>query len=74
MKFNLTKQEAMLLQDKGISFDDNKEYTEDEALDLLDLVREIEVSYAQFTGGKEEMLYSQYGSIADKIYSQIPED
>ena len=74
MKFDLTAKEIKLLQDKGIPFDGSREYTEDEALDLLELVREIEVSYAQFTGGTENALYFQYGSLADKIYSQIPEE
>lgn len=74
MKFSLTLQEAMLLQKKGVPFDESKEYTEDEALDLLDQVREIEVSYAQFSGGAEENLYLQYGRLADKIYAQIPEN
>lgn len=74
MKFNLTAQEIKLLQDKGILFDRSREYTEDEALDLLEQVREIEVSYAQFAGGAEETLYFQYGKLADKIYSQIPQE
>ena len=74
MKFSLTQQEEELLQNKGILFDKSKEYTEDEALDLLELVREVEILYAQFTGGAEETLYFQYGRLADKLYTQIPED
>lgn len=74
MKFHLTNQEIELLRNKGISFVASREYSEDEALDLLDQVREIEVSYAQFTGGVETTLFFQYGSLADKIHSQIPED
>ena len=72
MRFILTTQEIKLLKDKGISID--REYTEDESLDLLAQIRDIEISYAQFTSGEEEALYFQYGDLADKIQSQIPED
>lgn len=74
MKFELTAQEIRLLEDQGIAFDAFREYTDAKALGLLDRVREIEVSYAQYTGGTEETLYFRYGSLADKIHSQIPED
>lgn len=74
MKFKLNAQEIQLLSDKGIPFNADHEYTEDEALDLLDQLREIEVSYAQFTGGTEQNLFFLYGNLADKIHSMIPEE
>ena len=72
MKFDLTTQEIALLKEKGITAE--KHYTEEEALELLDQVRDIEISYAQFTGGAEKSLYFQYGDLADKIQAQIPEE
>lgn len=74
MKFDLTPSEIQLLKDKGICYDEDGEYAQDTALDLLDQVRDIEISYAQFTGAAEKSLYFQYGDLADKIQSQIPED
>lgn len=74
MKFDLTQKEIKLLEDKGIQFDKTREYTDDEALELLERVRDIEISYSQFTGGIEKKRYFQYGDLADKMQSQIPED
>lgn len=73
MRFDLTHEEIKLLEDKGVSVDETRDYTDDEALNLLDMVRDIEVSYSQFTGGVEKTLYFQYGDLADKMQSQIPE-
>ena len=74
MKIALLKQDAILLADAGIAYDESKEYSEDEALDLLDAVREVEVSYSQFDRGSKADLYFRYGLIADRIYAQIPEN
>ena len=74
MRFDLTKEEVRLLQAKGIPFAETHEYTDDEALDLLEQVRDVEVSYAQFAGGVGESLFFRYGDLADKIQAQIPED
>lgn len=74
MKFDLTPKEMKLLADKGISFNADHEYTDDEAIDILRMVRDVEESYAQFTGGREEEQYFAYGNLADKIHSQIPEE
>ena len=74
MKIALTSQESSLLQAKGIPFDKSKDYTDDEALYLLEQVREIECSYAQYESGHEATLYMQYSRLGDKIYSQIPEN
>lgn len=74
MKISLLPQDVALLVKAGISYDENKEYSEDEALDLLDAVRDIEISYSQFVHGPESDLYVQYGVIADRIYTQIPEN
>lgn len=74
MKFDLTAKEIELLKNKGIFFNNEHEYSEDEAIELLEQVRNVEISYSQFTGGLEEALYFLYGDLADKIQSQIPDD
>lgn len=74
MKFKLSEKEIGLLKDKSIPFDSARDYTDDEALDFLEQVRDIEVEYAQDYDTDGEKLYFQYGDLADKIQSQIPED
>lgn len=53
MKLNLTVEEAKILEEAGIVFREDGAYSEDEALDLLDQVRDAEISVAQFPSGKE---------------------
>lgn len=71
MKFNLTHDEIQLLSNKGIEA--AGDYTDEEALDILDQVRDVEISYAQFSNITEKTLYFRYGDLADKMQSQIPE-
>lgn len=73
MKFQLTGHEQQLLKDRNIPFDPRQDYTIDEALELLDQVRDAEVMYAQDYGNTQETLYFLYGDLADKIHAQIPE-
>lgn len=73
MKFSFSEQERNLLKNVGVFCEETNEYTEDEALDLLDRLREAEVSYAQFNKGHEASLYLRYGELADKLYAQIPD-
>lgn len=54
MKLNLTVSEINALSSAGISFREGGEYSEDEALELLEQVREAEVSVAQFTSGDQK--------------------
>lgn len=74
MKIILSQEEIDLLKIAGITFDSSKNYSDDEALDLLELVREKEVSLSQYHKGHEEKLFIQYGNIADRIQDQIPEE
>ena len=74
MKILLLRQDIELLKKAGIFHDENKEYSDDEALDLLETVRDLEISYSQFERGHEFDLYVQYGLIADRIHAQIPEN
>lgn len=73
MKLNLTVAEAKILEEAGITFREDGAYSEDEALDLLDQVRDAEISVAQFPSGKERILFERYAAIGDKISEQIPE-
>lgn len=71
MKISLSQSEIDLLSRKGVTVDSTYEYTDDEALDLLDNVRDIEVSYAQGTDTVSTDLYKKYGDIADKLSAMI---
>ena len=73
MKLNLTVAEAKILEEAGIAFRKDGVYSEDEALDLLDKVRDAEISVAQFPSGVERILFEKYAAIGDKIFAQIPE-
>lgn len=73
MKIDLTPQEVELLKNEGIPFLHNGDYTEDEALELLERVRETEVAYSQGTDEKTERRYRQYSELGDKIFKMIPE-
>ena len=74
MIFELTQKEASLLEEKRILFDSAHDYSEDEAFEFLEQVRNIEVEYAQDYSAAGERLYYLYGDLADKIQSQIPVD
>ena len=71
MTIDLTAQEVTLLSNKSIPFDGSYDYTE-EALELLDQVRDAEVSYSQGTDAQSVRLYEQYGDLADKLFALIP--
>lgn len=74
MKLNLTTLEIQALDNAGISFREDGEYSEEEALELLEQVREAEVSVAQFSSGEKKKLFDMYAAIGDKLFSQIPEE
>lgn len=72
MTIDLTAQEVTLLVNKNIPFDGLYDYTDEEALELLDQVRDVEVSYSQGTDAQSVRLYEQYGDLADKLFALIP--
>ena len=74
MKLNLTASEINALSSAGISFREDGEYSVDEALELLEQVREAEVSMAQFTSGDQKKQFDTYAAIGDKLFAQIPEE
>lgn len=72
MRIVLTKTERDMLDAEAIPFDSDRDYTDDEALELLDLVREVEVSYSQGEDSTSREKYRQFQKLADKIYDLIP--
>ena len=72
MKIKLSKDEIALLTNRNIPFAATEDYDDDEALELLDKVREAQVSYAQNEDYEGRELYSRFERIADKIYKTIP--
>ncbi|HJB20940.1 MAG TPA: hypothetical protein H9773_04470 [Candidatus Fournierella merdavium] len=74
MKIELTPQEVALLEAENIPFVSGQEYTEDAALDLLERVRDMEVSFAQGEDDETQRRYRQYAALGDKLFALIPED
>ena len=73
MRFILTEQEASLLASAAINFCADRDYTDGEALLLLDQIRDVEIAHSQFTSEEGKRLYYAYGNIADKIHREIPD-
>ena len=73
MIFKLSPDEIALLEYENIPFAPAEDYDDDAALELLDKVRDAQVSYAQREDASGEKLYSDLERIADKIYEAIPE-
>ena len=73
MKIELTPQEVALLEAEEIPFRQNGDYTEDEALELLERVREAEVAYSQGTDEATERRYRQYSELGNRLFGMIPE-
>lgn len=76
MKIQLNSEDRQMLAQVGISIIPEKDYSEDEAFDLLDQIHDIEVRYAQDAdrNATAKQLANQYAAIADAIQNQIPED
>lgn len=73
MKIELTPQEVALLKARDIALP-GRDYAEDDALALLDAVREAEVYYSQGEDAETQRLYSQYAALGDKLFALIPEE
>lgn len=73
MKIELTPQEVALLKARDIAFEPGRDYAEDDALALLDEVREAEVYYSQGEDAETQRLYSQYAALGDTLFALIPE-
>ena len=70
MKIILNRAEIELLINAEISFNPEKEYSEDEAFELLDKVYEREIYFVQDGNSQSATAYAH---LADKIQGQIPE-
>lgn len=73
MKIELTPQEQKLLKARNIAFEPEQDYTEEDALAILDEVRDAEVYYSQGEDTERRHLYSQYAALGDKLFAIIPE-
>lgn len=73
MIIELTPQEQALLKAREIAFTPGRDYTEEEALAMLDAVRDSEVYYSQGEDAETQRLYSQYAALGDKLFALIPE-
>lgn len=73
MQIKLNDAEMQKLKSESIAFSPEKEYSEDEALDLLELVHDKEAEYSNYPkeAAKEYQLANVFADIADKIQSQI---
>lgn len=76
MRIQLNSDQRQMLAGFGITILPDKEFSEDEALDLLDQVYDVEVLYAQDadTNAAARRLANEYAAIADAIRNQIPEE
>lgn len=73
MRIKLSEAEFQLLNEHDIKVFPSEEYSEDEALEILDEVYDLEASFAQ-SDSDPDNLAMQFAHIGDKIYDQIPED
>ena len=76
MKIRLNETEKELLKIKGIDLNDGQDLSEEEAEDVLDRVRDVEVYYSQQADNdrKAKELAIEYGNLADKIQEIIDEN
>ena len=70
MKIKLDNTDIGLLNSAGIKFEPEKEYSDDEAFDLLDRVYDKEVFFVQDGDSRKA---AAYANLADKIQEQIPD-
>ncbi len=76
MKIILSLQEFEHLKKAEIEISPDIEYSEDEALEILEKVQDIEAMYSNYPDNDKNAyaLSDIYAAIADKIYKMIPED
>lgn len=74
MRIVLNDREKELLEKAKIDYSAMSDYSEMEALDLLDEVHDVEAKYANFPKDDREAqkLFDEYATLADKIQDQIP--
>lgn len=75
MRIQLNNEQQQMLQKVGITIVPDKDYSDNEAFDLLERVYDTEVRYAQTadTDSAARRLAKEYAVIADSIQRQIPE-
>lgn len=73
MRLSLSEEELSLLRSRQIPFSNLKDYDDSAALDLLEMVRDAQVAYSQYSDERGKELYFRYEHLADKIHAAIPE-
>lgn len=76
MRVQLNSTQWQMISSAGISAIPEKEYSEDEAFDLLEQVHDAEVRYAQDADENvtAKEMANAFAVIADAIQNQIPEE
>ena len=73
MLIKLTNQEIRLLNDAGIDYAKDQEYTADAVLGLAEDIYSVEASWAQNDDEKSLSMADKYAYLAEKVKSQILE-
>ena len=76
MKIMISKEEKQLLEAEGIALNEDKDYTEDEALSLLDEIYDAEIMYSNFPDedARSQKKAESFAHLADKIQQAIPDN
>lgn len=76
MKIVLADSEYRLLAAEDIPFDPDREYTDEEALELLELVYDAEIKYSNCPPEDKRAAETaeKYAHLADRIRALIPEN
>jgi len=75
MKLMLNEQEIKLLENANVLFSDEKDYSDDDLFELLDMVHDAEVYFAQDSDSSKvaRKQAAEYAALADKIQGMIPD-
>ncbi len=74
MRLDFNGKEKKMLQEEGIEVNEGKEYSEDEALDILERVYAVEAMYSDLPNGDPRGAKADaFARLADKIAEMIPE-
>ena len=71
MKLKLSECDVHMLKDNSIEFDPKVEVSEDQAFELLDLIYEEEIEYANSEEESDLRFAIMFASIADKLQAQL---
>ena len=75
MKIMISSAEKMFLEMEGIAFSEEKDYTDEEALSLLDDIYDAEIKYSNFPeeNAEAQKTAESFAHLADRIQQAIPD-